>query len=62
MNFLYLYKYYSETLDHAAIAVLQLENGVKREFHDTLSTRTFVEDGVDIWMRVIIEGRKTQFQ
>lgn len=62
MNFLYLYKYYSETLDHAAIAVLQLENGVKREFHDTLSTQTFVEDGVDIWMRVKIEGRKTQFQ
>ena len=62
MNFLYLYKYYSETLDHAAIAVLQLENGVKREFHETLSTRTFVEDGVDIWMRVKIEGRKTQFQ
>lgn len=23
---------------------------------------SFVEDGVDIWMRVKIEGRKTQFQ
>lgn len=62
MNFFYLYKYFSETLKHAAIAVLQLENGVKREFHDTLSTRTYVEDGQDIWMRVKIEGRKSQFQ
>lgn len=62
MNFLYLYKYYSETLAHSAISVLQLENGVKREFHDTPGTRTFVEDNADIWMRVKIEGRKTQFQ
>ena len=43
----YLYKYYSGTLHHGAIAVLQLENGVKREFHETLSTRTYVEDVQD---------------
>ena len=62
MNFIYLYKYFSETLNHSAIAVLQLENGVKREFHDTLSTRTHVEDGQDIWMRLEIDRRKSQFK
>lgn len=59
MNFLYFYKYYSETLKHSAIGVLQLDNGTKQEFPDA---RTFVEDGADIWMRTKIEGRKTQFQ
>ena len=62
MNFIYLYKYFSETLNHSAIAILQLENGVKREFHDTFSTRTYVEEGVDIWMRVEINGRISQFK
>lgn len=61
MNFLYLYKYYSETLDHSAISILELQNGVKREYHDTSSTRTFVEDGKDIYMRVSIRGRDVQF-
>ncbi len=61
MNFLYLYKYYSETLDHSAISILELQNGVKREYHDTDSTRTFVEDGKDIYMRVSIRGRDVQF-
>lgn len=62
MNFLYLYKYFSESLNHSAISVLQLENGTKREYHDTNGTRTFVEDGRDIWMRLNISGRSTQFQ
>ena len=59
MNFLYLYKYFSETLDHSAVAVMQLENGTKTELHDT---RTAVEDGREIWMRVVIDGRSSQFQ
>lgn len=58
MNFLYLYKYFSETLGHAAIAVMSLENGVKTEFSDT---RTYVEDGRNILMKVEIHGRGTQF-
>lgn len=58
MNFIYLYKYFSETIDHEAIAVLQLENGVKTEYHDT---RTYVESGAYIWMRIEINGRKSQF-
>ncbi len=58
MNFLYLYKYYSETLGHSAIAVMSVENGVKTEHSET---RTYVEDGRDIWMRVSIHGKQTQF-
>ena len=58
MNFIYLYKYYSETLKHEAIAVMQLDNGVKTEFHDT---RTYVETGKYIWMRIEIDGRRSQF-
>ena len=59
MNFIYLYKYYSETLRHSAISVLQVENGEKREFSQD---RTFVEDGYDIYMRLKIHGRDSQFQ
>ena len=59
MNFLYLYKYFSETLHQSAIAVMQVENGTKTEFHDT---RTPVEDGQEVWMRVIVNGRSSQFQ
>lgn len=58
MNFIYLYKYYSDTLQHSAISVMQVENGTKKEFSDA---RTWVEDHKDIWMKIIINGRKTQF-
>ncbi len=58
MNFIYLYIYYSETLKHEAIAVMQLDNGVKTEFHNT---RTYVETGKYIWMRIEINGRRSQF-
>jgi len=59
MNFLYLYKYFSETLGHSAIGILELENGTKREYH---KARTFTEDGKDIWMRLTICGRDVQFR
>lgn len=62
MNFIYLYKYFSETLNHSAISVLQVENGVKYEFNNTNNTRTYVEDGKDIWMRIEINGRNAQFK
>ena len=58
MNFIYLYQYFSETLNHSAISVLQVENGEKREFSDA---RTFVEDGKEIWMRLQINGRESRF-
>ena len=59
MNFVYLYKYFSDTLNHSAISVMQVENGIKREFPEA---RTFVEDGQDIWMRLEIKGRKSCFK
>lgn len=59
MNFVYLYKYFSDTLNHSAISVMQVENGIKREFPEA---RTFVEDGQDIWMRLEIKGRKSYFK
>lgn len=58
MNFIYLYKYFSDTLKHGAISVMQVENGNKKEFSDA---RTYVEDGKDIYMRLEVEDRKTQF-
>lgn len=59
MNFIYLYKYFSDTLNHSALSVLQIDNGVKREFPEA---RTYVEDEKDIWMRLTINERKSQFQ
>ena len=59
MNFIYLYKYYSDTLQHSALSVLQVENGEKREYSDF---RTFLEDGQEIYMRLKIRGRESQFQ
>ena len=59
MNFVYLYKYFSDTLNHSAISVMQVENGIKREFSEA---RTFVEDGQDIWMRLEVKGRKSCFK
>lgn len=59
MNFIYLYKYFSDTLGHGAVSVLQVENGEKKEFSDA---RTLVEDGCEIYMRLQINGRKSQFR
>ncbi len=59
MNFIYLYKYYSESLKHSAVSVMQVENGVKTEFTEA---RIFVEDNRDIYMRLKIQGRKSWFQ
>lgn len=57
MNFLYLRKYYSETLRQSAISVIQLENGEKTEY---LDTRIPVKDQ-PIYFRLYIKGRDTWF-
>lgn len=57
MNFVYLRKYYSQTLEGPALALLQLENGVRKEF---LDTRLAVMD-LPIKMKVTIEGRQFYF-
>lgn len=58
MNFFYLEKTWSEPGSQAVLTVLQLENGQRREFSDC---ETAV-DGGPLWLRVLIEGRRTQFQ
>ncbi len=57
MNYIYLRKYYSETLAQSALSVIQLENGIKTEF---VNTRIPVKD-VPVYLRLVIEGRTSQF-
>ncbi|MDE7313983.1 MAG: glycoside hydrolase family 43 protein [Eubacterium sp.] len=57
MNFVFLRKYYSETLRQSAICVIQLENGEKTEY---LDTRIPVED-LPIYFRLYVNGRDTWF-
>jgi xylan 1,4-beta-xylosidase len=58
MNYIYLRKYYSETLKQSAISVIHLENGEKTEF---LNTRIPVKE-CPIYFRLKIEGRKSYFE
>lgn len=58
MNYIYLRKYYSETLKQSAISVIHLENGNKTEF---VNTRKAVDE-VPIYFRLTIEGRNSYFQ
>ena len=53
MNFLYLRKYYSETLRQAAILVQRMENGVRSEYD-----RTPVEDS-SIYLRLYVRGKSS---
>lgn len=57
MNFIFLRKYYSETLGQSALAVLQLENGERTEY---LDTRIPVNDE-PIYLRVTVDGRESFF-
>lgn len=61
MNFLYLHKYFSETLNHSALGILQLENGEKTMHHAPDHTRIFVEDQKDLCLRLTIHGSDIQF-
>lgn len=58
MNYIYLRKYYSETLNGSAISIIHLENGEKTEF---INTRTKVDD-CSIYFRLKIEGRSSYFE
>lgn len=57
MNFIFLRKYYSETLGQSALALLQLENGERTEY---LDTRIPVTDA-PIYLRITVNGRETFF-
>lgn len=58
MNYIYLRKYYSETLGQSALSVIHLENGEKTEF---LNTRIPIEDS-PIHLRLKVEGRQSYFE
>lgn len=57
MNYAYLRKYWSETLNSPAVSVLRLDNGTKTEY---ACARRRVAAG-PIWLRLRVEGRKAQF-
>jgi len=57
MNWVYLRKYYSETLKGCALSIIHLENGTKTEF---LDTRIALEDG-PVYLRLHIDGRSSYF-
>lgn len=58
MNWILLRKYWSQSLNSPALAVLQVENGDKREF---LDTRIKLEPR-QVMMRLVIKGRSTHFE
>ena len=57
MNYLYLRKYYSQTLGQSALSLIYLENGEKKEVP---GTRTPVGEG-ELWLRLTVEERSTGF-
>ena len=58
MNYIYLRKYYSETLGQSALSIIHLENGEKTEF---LNTRISVDE-CPISLRLNVEGRQSYFE
>lgn len=58
LNYLYLRKYYSETLGQSALSIVHAEKGTITEYTDT---RTPVEDR-PIFLRMRMEGHKTFFE
>lgn len=58
MNYIYLRKYYSETLGQSALSIIHLENGEKTEF---LNTRISVDE-CPIYLRLNVEGRQSYFE
>ena len=58
MNYIYLGKYYSDTLGQSALSVIHLENGEKTEF---LNTRIPVEE-CPVYLRLKVEGRQSYFE
>lgn len=58
MNYIYLRKYYSETLGQSALSIIHLENGEKTEF---LNTRIPVDE-CPIYLRLNVEGRQSYFE
>lgn len=58
MDYLYVRKYYSETLGQSALGIIQLENGLKSEL---IKTRIPVEDTA-IYLRFLVREKKFWFE
>ncbi|MCD7866630.1 MAG: glycoside hydrolase family 43 protein [Clostridiales bacterium] len=58
MNYIFLRKYYSESLGQSALSVIHLENGIKTGESDN---GVPVEEG-PLYLRLRIDGRKTWFE
>ncbi len=58
LNFVYLRKYFSETLNAPAFGIVKLEHGEKTEFTDT---RTHAENK-EVYMRISLNGREFHFE
>ncbi len=55
MNFAYLRKYYSNTLQGPALSVLRIRNGEREEYERIPAGKG------PVWMRLLIEGRQSVF-
>ena len=58
MNYVFLRKYYSESLQGSALAVVRLENGEKTEYADS---KTAVGDQ-PLYLKLTVCGRRTYFE
>ena len=58
MNWMHLRIYYSDTLKSPALAMMQCDNGEKRELPET---KIALEANTPVDMKCVIEGRSTQF-
>ena len=58
MNYLNLRKYRSESLQSDALAVTQMENGVRTVYEDA---RVAVDTAPPVWLRLTLEGRRCFF-
>jgi len=57
-NYIMLRKYWSESLDSPALAIMRVENDVRTEDHDT---KIPLDKEQPIWLRLVIDGRKSFF-
>lgn len=59
LNYLYLRKYYSETLGQSALSIIHAEKGVRKELTET---RTPVDNDRPLLLRLVIDGLEIHFE
>ena len=58
MNYAFLKEYYSDHLKSAALLLIYVENGVKKEY---LDSETAIEGGKSVWLKLDIFERESSF-